>query len=433
METKKILLRNVCKFNAENINMNELPDKLFYLDTGSITKNIINNIHVLNTQRDKIPSRARKKVKNNTIIYSTVRPNQNHYGIIKNPEKNLVVSTGFATIDIISEEIEPLFLYYKLTMKEITNYLQTIAENSVSAYPSITPDNIGDIELEIPKDKTMQEKIGGILYQLDLKIELNNKINFELEAMVKTLYDYWFVQFDFPNEEGKPYKSGGGAMEWNEESKREIPVGWELKELSSLIKVTKTGDWGVDESIEKYTKKVKCFRGADINGLNGLEECLPPIRYIHEQNEDKLLEIHDLIIEISGGSPTQSTGRIAFITEGVYKRFEVPIICSNFCKAISLINEKYLYNFYYMWESLYNAGIFFNYEGKTTGIKNFQFDAFVNSYKFVKPPIELVEKFYYLVDKIQEKKQKCLEENQELSKLRDWLLPMLMNGQVSIE
>ncbi len=433
METKKILVRNVCRFNLENVNINELPDKLLYLDTGSITKNIISSIQTLDTKKDKIPSRARKKVKNNTIIYSTVRPNQNHYGIIKNPENNLVVSTGFATIDVVSEEIDPMFFYYRLTMKEITNYLQTIAENSVSAYPSITPDNIGNIALKIPTEKDVQKKIGKILYHLDIKIELNNKINSEFEAMTKTLYDYWFVQFDFPNKEGNPYKSSGGVMEWNEELKREIPVGWEVEKLSSLIKFTKTGDWGKDEPTEKYTSKVTCFRGADINGLNGLEECTPPIRYIHENSEDKLLDIHDLIIEISGGSPTQSTGRIAFITEGVYKRFETSLICSNFCKAISLNNEKYLYNFYYIWDSLYKAGIFFNYEGKTTGIKNFQFDAFVDSYKFPKPPIELAEKFYNLIDKIQEKKQKCLEENKELANLRDWLLPMLMNGQVKID
>ena len=88
-----------------------------------------------------------------------------------------------------------------------------------------------NLNTKLPKDPKNQQKIAKVLSDLDTKIELNNKINTELEAMAKTLYDYWFVQFDFPNEEGKPYKSSGGKMVWNEELKREIPVGWEVLKL----------------------------------------------------------------------------------------------------------------------------------------------------------------------------------------------------------
>lgn len=285
--------------------------------------------------------------------------------------------------------------------------------------------------LPIP-DKTTQQKIVSVLSSLDSKIEINNRINAELEAMAKTLYDYWFVQFDFPDINSKPYKGSGGKMVLNEELKREIPEGLKAAKMADWIVADKSGDWGKEELEGNFTKKVTCIRGADINGLNGLAELNPPTRYIHEKNSSKILKSHDLIIEISGGSPTQSTGRIAFITDATIKRFENPLICSNFCKPISIKNTKLLYNFVYYWNSLYDAGIFFSYEGKTSGIKNLLLDSFVSSYYTVVPDAKIVDQFYDIMQNIQAKKQTALAENQQLSSLRDWLLPMLMNGQVKV-
>lgn len=291
--------------------------------------------------------------------------------------------------------------------------------------------------LPIPNIVT-QQKIASVLSALDSKIELNNRINAELEAMAKTLYDYWFVQFDFPDpstssgQAGKPYKSSGGKMVWNEELKREIPEGWEVKSLSSWINNDKSGDWGKEQEEGNYNQKVYCIRGADINGLNGKGEMKTPERYILEKNLYKTLDQYDLIVEISGGSPVQSTGRLAYITEETLHRFDAPIICSNFCKAVTLKNKHYFYNFVYQWNSAYDAGILFGYEGKTSGIKNLLFESFVSSYQTAIPPKELAEKFYEFMKPIQIKKEKNLKENQKLSELRDWLLPMLMNGQVKV-
>ena len=298
--------------------------------------------------------------------------------------------------------------------------------------PSLNTDLMDNIPLFLPELQT-QQKIAAVLSSLDSKIELNNRINIELEAMAKTLYDYWFVQFDFPDKNGKPYKSSGGKMVWNEELKREIPEGWTSSKMADWISSDKSGDWGSEETQGNYNLKVTCIRGADINGINGLEECNPPNRYILEKNKFKILNSHDLIVEISGGSPTQSTGRLAYIIDATLARFNNPLICSNFCKAISIVDKKFLYNFVYYWNSLYDNGAFFGYEGKTTGIKNFLFDLFVNSYYTVVPEDSIVEKFYNIMETIQTKKQTALKENQTLSSLRDWLLPMLMNGQVKVE
>ncbi len=260
--------------------------------------------------------------------------------------------------------------------------------------------------LPIP-DKSTQQKIASVLSALDSKIDLNNRINAELEAMAKTLYDYWFVQFDFPDKNGKPYKSSGGKMVWNEELKREVPEGWGVQKMSEWLDIDKSGDWGKDEAEGNFTKKVICFRGADINGLNGMDELKPPVRYILDKNSFKILKSHDLIIEISGGSPTQSTGRLAFITDATIKRFELPLICSNFCKPVSMRNKKLLYNFVYYWKSLYENGVFFGYEGKTSGIKNLLLDSFISSYYTVVPDKNLVNKFYDFMESVQEKKTNC--------------------------
>ena len=226
-----------------------------------------------------------------------------------------------------------------------------------------------------------QTSIASVLKVLDNKIILNNKINNELEQMAKTLYDYWFVQFDFPDEKGRPYKSANGKMVYNEVLKREIPEGWEVGTFASYIKQDKGGDWGKDECAGNYIKKVYCIRGADFPSLTGHSSCKAPIRFILNKNSSKILSSGDLVIEISGGSPTQSTGRIGYINQHVLERFDDDVITSNFCKALSLNYKNTLYNFYLEWERLYKSGLFFNYEGKTTGIKNLLFDTFVESYK----------------------------------------------------
>jgi type I restriction enzyme S subunit len=343
---------------------------------------------------------------------------------------------GFNAFENESSE---LFMHYVFTY--IKSTIQNAASGSIQ--DNINIDFLTNLNFKIPK-KESQDIIAKVLSDLDAKIELNNKINIELEAMAKTLYDYWFVQFDFPNSPpsegcpqngvgiGKPYKSSGGKMVYNAELRREIPEGWTADVLGSWIANDKSGDWGKEIIEGNYTEKVHCIRGADLNGLNGNGVVKAPTRYILEKNSHKMLDPHDLIVEISGGSPTQSTGRMAYITKETLERFDAPLICSNFCKAVTLEDEMYLFNFALQWDKAYDHGVLFGYEGKTSGIKNLLFESFVSSYFVAKPPKELAEKFYNFMEPIQSKKQKNLRENQQLWSLRDWLLPMLMNGQVSV-
>lgn len=295
---------------------------------------------------------------------------------------------------------------------------------------ALTKEAISNLRIYFPNDRCKRARI---LSAINKKIELNDRMNAELEAMAKTLYDYWFVQFDFPNAKGKPYKTSGGKMVYNATLKREIPEGWLADTLSSWIKADKTGDWGKEFQEGSYRLQVDCIRGADIDGLNGKGKIQAPHRFISEKNKYKLLSSFDFVIEISGGSPTQSTGRMAYITEDVLNRFAHPIICSNFCKAISLHNNEFFFNFAYLWQSLYDNGILFGWEGKTSGIKNLLFESFVSKHYVPVPPKHLASQFFSFAMPLQQKKQTLLKENSELETLRDWLLPMLMNGQVTVK
>ncbi|SIS52732.1 type I restriction enzyme, S subunit [Kaistella chaponensis] len=330
-----------------------------------------------------------------------------------------------------NDDLDPV--YFSYLMKSEYGQKKLLSFKSHVGVPALAQatSNFKRLELKL-HNNIDQKKIAAVLSALDDKIELNNQINTELEAMAKTLYDYWFVQFDFPDENGKPYQSSGGKMVFNDILKREIPVGWEVTVFNDWISKTKTGDWGKEAVEGNYTEHVYCVRGADINGLNGKGEVKAPERFILKNNLVKSLKPNDFVVEISGGSPTQSTGRIALLTEASLKRFDSNVICSNFCKALSLKDDEYVFNFLQEWQRLYDAGVFFGYEGKTSGIKNFLFDSFMTSYDIVKPPKNLVEKFYKQVETLENKKQINLQQNQELAQLRDWLLPMLMNGQVRV-
>lgn len=287
-------------------------------------------------------------------------------------------------------------------------------------------DNIRNSEIIVP-DIQSQQKIASVLSSIDSKIALNKKINAELEKMAKQLYDYWFVQFDFPNSDGKPYKSSGGKMVYNAELKREIPEGWKVKQIKDLLDCEISGDWGEENIKANYKYKVNCIRGCDMVDMTNL-----PTRYILESNTKKLLKSDDFIIEISGGSPTQSTGRIVHITETILERFESKVICSNFCHGVRLNNKNFVGYFLFMWSLFNQNGIFFNFEGKTSGLKNFQFDVFMNNYWYF-PNEDIVKKFN---EKYKSTKRKIDHNENEivrLTQLRDQILPLLMNGQVSVE
>ncbi len=188
-------LGDVIIINDDNHSKKDKWKFINYLDTGSLIENQISEIQHLAVGEDTIPSRAKRKIQPGDIIYSTVRPNQKHYGILKNPPENLLVSTGFSTIRAKSKESDTNFIYWFLAQPETVEKLQIIGEHSTSAYPSIKPSDIEGLKLNLPP-LPEQKAIAHILGSLDDKIELNRRMSKTLEAIAQAIFKSWFIDFD---------------------------------------------------------------------------------------------------------------------------------------------------------------------------------------------------------------------------------------------
>lgn len=173
---KSMLLKDFCIFNANTYGNKDVWIYVNYLDTGNITNNKIEKVQYIDLNKEKLPSRARRKISYNSIIYSTVRPNQLHYGIIKNIPDNFLVSTGFVVIDVDEKIADADFIYYWLSQSSITDKLQATAEQSTSTYPSIKVSDLAELEIYLPP-LWLQKNISGILSIIDKKITNNDKIN----------------------------------------------------------------------------------------------------------------------------------------------------------------------------------------------------------------------------------------------------------------
>ncbi|WP_100999436.1 restriction endonuclease subunit S [Helicobacter pylori] len=247
--TKLLDLKNnsVIAINQNNHTKEDNYKKVCYLDTDNITNNRINAFLKIDLTKEKLPSRAKRKCSINSIIYSSVRPNQRHFGIIKEIPKNFLVSTAFIVIDIIDlKKLDPNYLYYYITQDKITHYLQRIAECGTSSYPSITPLDFLNIKIKLYPLET-QQKIAHTLSVLDQKIENNHKINELLHKILELLYEQYFVRFDFLNENNKPYQTSGGKMKFSKELNRLIPNDFEVKTLGELTQL-KVGNKNANHS-----------------------------------------------------------------------------------------------------------------------------------------------------------------------------------------
>lgn len=175
-----------CLLNGTSLKKNEGKEGYLYLDTANITNGVIDSFQKYGFY-EELPSRARRKVSNNSIVYSTVRPNQQHFGIITEPPDNLIVSTGFCVIDVDEKIADPRYVYYYLSQSSITKKLHAIAEQATTAYPSIKAKDLGDLEIDLP-DLDRQHEVAQILTSLDKKILLNSAINDNLYAVLEAVY-----------------------------------------------------------------------------------------------------------------------------------------------------------------------------------------------------------------------------------------------------
>ena len=408
---RQITIGEIAEINANSLTQKGMFQEIMYLDTGNITRNEIDNIQILNITMDKIPSRAKRKVKDKTIIYSTVRPNQEHYGFLENPSDNFIVSTGFSTIDVYDDNTDEKFIYYLLTQKHITDYLHTIGENSVSSYPSINPDDIANLKFTVPDLKT-QQSITAILSALDKKIALNKQINARLEEMAKTLYDYWFVQFDFPDANGKPYKSSGGEMVFDETLKREIPKGWEVKKIESILTIGSGFPFNSKDYTDRGKYQIVTIKNVQDTYLD-LTKTDKVGKIPNNIKEFCILKKGDILISLTG-----NVGRICFV--------DMNNLLLNQRVGKFICHKEYLHFFYLLFnrseskerlEKLANGSSQSNLS-PIEAVKDL----------FVCPSNIVLEQFNAKVDLLFEKLLLNQQQNYHLTQLRDFLLPMLMNG-----
>lgn len=297
------------------------------------------------------------------------------------------------------------FLYYLLKSLHLNE------RHIGTSQPLLTQGILNSIECSIPCE-TEQRRISRVLSQIDEKISLNTAINENLEQQAQAIFKAWFVDFE-------PFD---GVM----------PDDWKIGTFSDIIESTLGGDWGKEEATGNYTEQVYCIRGADIPEVKAGNKGKMPTRYILLKNyKSKKLVPDDIVIEISGGSPTQSTGRAAAITQSLLDRYDKGMVCTNFCRAIKPI-AGYSKFIYYYWQHLYDRNVFFSYENGTTGIKNLDITGFIETEPIIIPPVNVLKKFNKLSSAFFSLIFANGLEIERLSNLRDTLLPKLMNGEIDV-
>ena len=288
------------------------------------------------------------------------------------------------------------YICYLLNIIDISGYI------TGSAQPKLNQANLLAISISLPPLEE-QRRIAGILSAIDDKIENNRRINDNLEQQAQALFDEWI---------GKSKTSKGV--------------------FNDIIQATLAGDWGHETTQGNYTHEVYCIRGADIPALRNGDKGKMPIRYILERNYlVKQLRANDIVVEISGGSPTQSTGRVCMITKSLLDRLGKDVVCTNFCRAITPKNGYAIYIYLY-WQMLYNKNTMFSYENGTTGIKNLNIADLISKEPIEIPAQEDVEKLNIVLQPIYDQIYANGLQNETLATLRDTLLPKLMNGEIKL-
>lgn len=293
------------------------------------------------------------------------------------------------------------YLYYYL--KSNIGYSKLMALVSGSAMPKFNKTELRNMEISLP-DREYQDKAVELLIKFDKKIELNNKINKNLFELLKQIFKEKF---------------------YNTEVKDSY--------LIDFISETIGGDWGKENPEGINNTKVYCVRGADIPSMEYGNKGNAPTRYILEKNyKNKKLDPNNIIIEISGGSPTQSTGRTAYITKNILDMYDSPLLCTNFCRAIES-KKDILAPFVYMnLKLMYEDGIFFNWENGTTGIKNLALNDMLSNLEVKSPNEDDLKNYYVLFNNIMNKISNNSNESLKLEQLRDILLQKLMNGEIDL-
>lgn len=399
-------LKNLCTVNQglqipiSKRFKSEGANRYFYITVQFLKEGFINKFYIENPPKSSICR------KDDILVVRTGNTGQVITGV------EGCFHNNFFKVNCDKNKVVSKYLYYCLKTKEKHDEMSKRA--GITTIPDLNHFMFLDIKIPLI-DKIKQTNAVKVLDVITNKIELNNKINSELELMAKTLYNYWFVQFDFPNKNGKPYKTSGGKMVYNDELKKEIPEVWEVDEFSSKLKISLGG------TPSRFNPSF--WDNGNIPWLSSGEIANFPIlkaeEYITKEGLDnsatKILKAGSLMISITGNIRASILGIDACANQSVVGVEEGDELKKSYIYF-------YILNYIPRYESLMMGAV----------QKHINKDI-VASTPIILPPNEILEKYYNIADPIVDKIIKLSIENKELSKLRDWLLPMLMNGQVKVK
>ena len=369
-----------------------------WLNTSEIKFNRIHATEKFITDEGYSASSA-KWVPANAVIVAMYGATAARVAISKIP-----LTTNQACCNLIVDEniADYRYVYYWLCSR----YTQLAALANGGAQQNLNAGQIKEFSILLP-DIEEQRKMVNLLSAIDDKIEINTQINDNLEQQAQALFKQTFID--------------------NPESS-----SWEVGTFNDIIETMIAGDWGKDTPSGSNTEMVYCIRGADIPEVKAGNKGKMPTRYILPKNyAAKRLLPGDVVVEISGGSPTQSTGRIAAISQSLLDRFDKGMVCTNFCKALKP-KAGYSMFIYYYWQYLYSKNVFFSYENGTTGIKNLDIAGFIETEPIVLPPFETIQGFETFCKSVFDTIFANGLVNERLSNIRDALLPKLMSGELDV-
>lgn len=379
------------------------------------SKNILSNTLDLNSayfisEEDFVNINKRSKVKQYDILFSMIGTVGSLYFETSDTIDYAIKNIGVFSCD---DKEKAEWLYYYLQSSYAQQYIKRYLNGAVQKFLPLK----GLREFPVPQfNKELHNRI-KILLNIDQKIQINNKINQELEAMAKTLYDYWFVQFDFPDQNGKPYQSSGGKMIYHPELKREIPEGWGVEKIEDIAH---TGSGGTPKSTNS-----SYYTDGEVPWINSGELSQTVItstsNFITEEglrnSNAKLFSSGTILVAMYGAT----AGKVSFLS---FEASTNQAIC-----AIMLSDVRMRYYLKNVIEDLYQYLVNLS----TGSARDNLSQDMIKNIKVVIPSNEILDRYYHFSNNIIKELTKKQQENEQLTQLRDWLLPMLMNGQVKVE
>lgn len=347
------------------------------------------------------------------IVYSR-RGDVTQKALIREGEAGYFCGTGCLLLRA-GASIDPEFLTYHLSTPSNQSW---IVNQAVGAHmPNLNTGILAKVPLRVPP-MVEQKRVASILSRLDSKICLNNRINAELEALAKTVYDYWFVQFDFPDADGRPYRSSGGAMVWNEALKREVPEGWEVGSLDSLGRIV-GGSTPSTTNPDHFGNGVPWITPKDLSNNKGNKFIARGETDVTEQG----MKSASLSVYPAGTVLMSSRAPVGYLAIALN-----PVTTNQGFKSF-VPSKGYATAFvYYAVERSLPAII--QYASGSTFVEIS--GGVLKSVQSVLPDKKVVNAFCQVIKPILDRQRIAELENRELTRLRDWLLPLLMNGQVRV-